>query len=51
MGRESAYSGQMLTWDMILNSKQDLTPKEESWKYDGKNPIPAFPVPGKYKFV
>ncbi len=51
MGRESAYSGLKITWDMIMNSKQDLMPKQESWKYDGKNEETPFPVPGKYKFI
>ena len=27
MGREAAYSGQKVTWEMIMNSKQDLMPK------------------------
>ena len=27
MGREAAYSGQKITWDTIMNSKQDLMPK------------------------
>src|SRR5574340_313049 len=27
MARESAYSGQEITWDQIMNSKQDLMPK------------------------
>lgn len=49
MGRESAYSGQEITWDMIMNSKQDLMPRQ--WDYNVKNPVPDFPVPGKYKFV
>ena len=51
MGRESAYSGLKITWDQIMNSKQDLTPAKDLWKYDGKVPVPEFPVPGKYKFV
>ncbi len=28
MARESAYSGQAVTWDQIMNSKQDLMPRE-----------------------
>lgn len=51
MGRESAYSGEKITWDQIMNSQQDLMPKEAEWKYDGKPAIPDFPVPGKYKFI
>lgn len=49
MGRESAYSGQQITWDQIMASKQDLMPKE--WSYNAKNPVPPFPVPGKYQFI
>ena len=49
MGREAAYSGQKITWDMIMNSKQDLLPK--SFDYKEKVPVPPLPVPGVYKFV
>jgi predicted dehydrogenase len=49
MGRESAYSGLEITWDMIMNSKLDLQPKE----FDYKRPmdVPPLPVPGQYKFI
>jgi predicted dehydrogenase len=50
MGRESAYSGLKITWDMIMNSKQDLMPKAEQYTYDLKVEPTPFPVPGKYKF-
>jgi predicted dehydrogenase len=49
MGRESAYSGLEITWDMILNSKQDLQPKE--FGNDVKMEEMPLPVPGQYKFV
>jgi predicted dehydrogenase len=49
MARESAYSGIEITWDMIMNSKQDLQPK--AFGYDLKMDEPPVPVPGKYKFV
>lgn len=49
MGRESAYSGLEITWDMIMNSKQDLQPK--SFGYELKMPETPLPVPGIYKFV
>jgi predicted dehydrogenase len=49
MARESAYSGQRITWDMIMNSKQDLQPK--AFDYDLKMEVPPLPVPGEYKFV
>jgi predicted dehydrogenase len=49
MGREAAYSGQKITWDMIMNSKQDLMPKNFDMK--ASFPVPPLPVPGVYKFV
>ncbi len=49
MGREAAYSGQQITWDMIMNSQQDLQPK--AFGYDVKMTAPELPVPGTYKFV
>ena len=51
MGREAAYSGKQITWDMIMNSKQDLMPKQDAWRYDGKHDSTPFPVPGKYEFI
>jgi predicted dehydrogenase len=49
MGREAAYSGQRITWDMIMNSQQDLLPK--TFDYKASVPVPPLPVPGVYKFV
>src|SRR3954451_569014 len=49
MGREAAYSGQKVTWDMMMNSKLDLLP--QSFDYKDKVPVPPLPVPGVYKFV
>ena len=49
MARESAYSGMEVTWEMILNSKQDLQPK--SFAYDQKMADPPAPVPGRYNFI
>ncbi len=49
MGRESAYSGMAITWDQIMNSKQDLMPK--SFGYEDKMEPQPLPVPGQYKFV
>lgn len=49
MGREAAYSGLKITWDMIMNSQENLLPAS----FDEKQsvPVPALPVPGQYKFV
>jgi predicted dehydrogenase len=49
MARESAYSGIAVTWDMIMNSKLDLQPKDQG--YDVKLPAPPVPVPGVYRFI
>jgi hypothetical protein len=49
MGRESAYSGQEITWEMAMESKQDLQPK--AFGYDLEMGEPPLPVPGQYKFV
>ncbi|MCS7167596.1 MAG: Gfo/Idh/MocA family oxidoreductase [Gemmatales bacterium] len=49
MGRMAAYTGQVITWEMALTSKEDLTPP----RYDWNVPLPVAPVaqPGKTKFV
>jgi predicted dehydrogenase len=49
MARESAYSGMALTWDQIMNSKQDLMPKQ--YGYEVKTQPTPLPIPGEYKFV
>lgn len=43
MGREAAYTGQMVTWDEMLSSRASLNPRE--WAF-GPRPTPAVPVPG-----
>jgi hypothetical protein len=49
MGRMATYTGQVITWDMAMNSKEDLTPP----KYDLKASMPIPPVaqPGVTRFV
>lgn len=49
MGREAAYSGLEITWDMMMNSQQDLQPK--AFGYDLPMTVPPRPIPGEYKFV
>ena len=49
MARESAYSGQEITWEMMMNSQLDLQPK--AFDYDRKMEVPPLPVPGVYKFT
>ena len=48
MGRTAAYTGQVITPDMILNSKEDLSPP----KYEfGPLAMAPGPVPGHTKFA
>ena len=49
MGRSAAYTGQQITWDMILNSQQVLVPEIKDWN----SPVDVLPMamPGKTKFV
>ena len=47
MGRESAYSGQEITWEAAMNSKRDYTPKEFTM---GDCPVPEVPMPRNYRF-
>ncbi len=49
MAREAAYSGLEITWDMIMNSQQDLQPKQ--FDYKRQMDVPPLPVPGQYKFI
>ncbi len=49
LGRMAAYSGQSVTWEQALNSKESTMPEGLS---DGsKIAIGPVPVPGKYKVV
>jgi predicted dehydrogenase len=48
MGRMAAYTGQDITWQMAMDSKEDLTPEKYEW---GPILTPAIAVPGLTKFV
>jgi predicted dehydrogenase len=47
MVRVSAYTGKTVTWDEVLNSKQDLSPAK--WEF-GNIPVPEVAIPGDYSF-
>ena len=49
MGRMSAYTGQKVTWEQALNSKQSLMPEDLAW--DMKLPQPPVAMPGKTPLV
>jgi predicted dehydrogenase len=48
MGRMATYTGEVITWNMAVNSKEDLSPA----KYEfGDLPVAAVAMPGKTKFL
>jgi myo-inositol 2-dehydrogenase/D-chiro-inositol 1-dehydrogenase len=48
MGRMSAYSGQMVTWDEMMASNFRCSPAPEDWENGTvKLPPEEAPVPGK----
>jgi predicted dehydrogenase len=49
MGRMAAYTGQLITWDMAMNSQEDLSPPRYDW--DVELPIPPVATPGVTRFV
>ncbi|HUE71080.1 MAG TPA: Gfo/Idh/MocA family oxidoreductase [Pirellulaceae bacterium] len=49
IARMAAYTGQAITWDMAMNSQEDLTPPSYSW--DQPMPVPPVARPGVTKFV
>jgi myo-inositol 2-dehydrogenase/D-chiro-inositol 1-dehydrogenase len=48
MGRMATYTGQEITWDMALNSKEVLGPEKHEW---GPAPAVRVAMPGLTKFV
>ena len=48
MGRMACYTGQEITWEMAINSQEDLSPKEYAWT---DIPVPTVAMPGITKFV
>jgi predicted dehydrogenase len=48
LGRMSAYTGQAITWEQALASRQNTMPENLDWNM--KLDVPPVPVPGKTKF-
>jgi len=48
MGRMSAYTGQEITWEMALNSKETLVPAKLDWEM--KLPVAPVAMPGRTQF-
>lgn len=49
MGRMAAYTGQVITWEQALGSKEDLSPPRYDW--DVPLSVPPVAIPGQTKFV
>jgi hypothetical protein len=49
MGRMATYTGQQITWEQAMASKEDLFPKRLAW--DAEPPPSPLAVPGVTKFV
>jgi predicted dehydrogenase len=49
MGRMAAYTGQEITWEMAMNSKETLSPSRYGW--DAQPPIAEVAVPGQSRFM
>jgi predicted dehydrogenase len=48
MARMSAYTGQLITWDMALKSVEDLSPPRYDWNV--ALPMPPVAMPGQTRF-
>src|SRR5262249_14174526 len=48
LGRMATYTGQKITWEQALASKEDLSPARYEW---GPLPTPKVAVPGVTRFV
>ncbi len=48
MGRMAAYTGEAVTWEMAMNSKENLAPERYEW---GSAPSREIPRPGFTKFA
>lgn len=48
MGRNAAYSGQVVTWESLMKSTASTMP--EGLTIDTKIEVPPVPAPGKFKF-
>ncbi|NND78801.1 MAG: Gfo/Idh/MocA family oxidoreductase [Maribacter sp.] len=49
--RMVAYTGQTISWEQAINSKEVLGPKNEDYAWDYDYAMPPIAVPGKAKFI
>jgi len=50
LGRMVCYTGQMITWDQAMNSREDMTPTD-GYRWDRAPAIPAVARPGVTRLV
>ena len=50
LGRMVCYTGQMITWDQAMNSREDLSPPD-AYRWDRAPAIPAVARPGVTRLV
>jgi myo-inositol 2-dehydrogenase/D-chiro-inositol 1-dehydrogenase len=51
MGRMSAYTGKIVTWDAAMNSKQNYVERVMNLTYDSPAPQDPVPTPGKTPLI
>jgi hypothetical protein len=49
MARMACYTGQVITWEQALNSREDLSPPRYAW--DVPLAVPPVAMPGVTRFV
>ena len=49
MGRQAAYTGQEITWEMAMKSQERLVPEKLDW--NTKLEVPPMAMPGVTRFV
>jgi len=49
MARMAAYTGKEVTWEMAMNSKQNLYPENLTW--ETPLPVPPVAMPGQTGFI
>ena len=50
LGRMVGYTGQEISWEDAINSKETIGPKIEEYDWDLNWPMTPIAVPGKTKF-
>jgi hypothetical protein len=49
MGRMATYTGQLITWEQAMSSRENLAPERYDW--DAQPPPSPIAIPGVTKFV